>query len=143
MIAKLRERGKNNGRADEEHRLVLQRGHDDFMRRPDAIDVRWTIRDAEIARIHHAQVDVEGLPELPGAPGSRLRPRLPAGVGPLLPNAFTAFNVLATVFVKSSDIRLEPRIEHGDGETLEDLAYAIAPAELLFHGARGHTVPRP
>ena len=137
------QRGKNDGRADEQHRLVLQGRHDDLVRRAHAVNVRWAIGDGEIARIHHAQINVQRLPELFGAPGAGLGAALAAGVGPALADALAAFGVLAAIFVQTAYVGLEPRIEHGGAHRLQELADAIAPAEPLLCGAGSHKIHRP
>src|ERR1043166_3899700 len=61
VLAQLAQGREHNRRADEEHRLVLQGGHDDLVRRANAVNIRWAIRDSKITRVHHAQINVERL----------------------------------------------------------------------------------
>jgi len=129
--------------ADKEHRFVLHGGQDDFVRRADAIDVGRAIRDAEIAGIHHPQVNVQRLPELPGAPRAGLRAALAAGISPPPADALAALKVLPAIFVQPPDVRLEPGIEDGDPHALEELADPVAPARLLFRRAGRHKIHRP
>src|SRR5215469_8795058 len=63
---------KDNWRADEEHRLMLQGSHDDLVRGADAINVSRAIGDGKIAGIDHAQVNVQRLPKLLCAPRTGL-----------------------------------------------------------------------
>jgi len=113
------------------------------MRRADAVDVGRAIRDAEVAGIHHPQVNVQRLPKLPGAPGAGLRACLAASIGPPLPDAVAALDVLAAIFVEAAHIRLEPRVEDGDADHLQKVAHAVAPAGLLFRRTRQHEIHRP
>src|SRR5262245_5613720 len=43
MVTQLMQRGKNDGRTDEENRFVLEGGRDDLVRRADAVNVGRTI----------------------------------------------------------------------------------------------------
>src|SRR5712671_1895595 len=105
---------EHNWRADEQDRLVLQCRHDDLMRRTDRVNVRWTIRDSKVAGVHHAQIDVERLPELFGAPRALLGSAYAAGISPAVLDFVAALDVLASVLVQPANVRLEPRIEHSD-----------------------------
>src|SRR6516162_9290404 len=142
MLAQFMEGRKTDRRTDEQHWLVLERRHDDFVWRADAVDIGWAIRNREVAGIHHSEVNVKSFPELARTPRAGLRPLLPAGVSPAFANAFAAFDVLAAVFVQAADVGFEPRIKNSDSHRLEKLADAIAPAELFLRGARGYKVHR-
>src|SRR5256885_1608403 len=129
-----------DGRTHKQHRLVLQRRHDDFMRRADAVNVCWTVGDREIARVHHPEVDMKCLPELPGAPCSSLSALLSTLVSPTLFDSFATLGVFASVFVKPADVRLKPRVEDRRAHGLQKLAHTIPPAELFLGGARGDKI---
>src|SRR5215203_1523510 len=143
MLSQSLQPGKHNRRADEKHRLMLQGGHDDFMGRADAVDISRTITDREIAGIHHAQVDVQGLPELFGAPGPGLRPLFSTSVSPTFADLVAALGVFPSILMQPADVGFEPRIENGDAHGLQKLADAVAPPELLLSGARGDKVHWP
>src|SRR3954470_10041980 len=143
MFAHFVKGGKYNRRAHKQHRLMLQRGHDDLMRRANAVNVGRAIRDAEIARIHHPQINMQRFPELPRAPGTRLRALLATGVGPTVANALSAFDILAAVFVQPPHLRFEPGIENRHPEVLQNLAHPVSPARLLFRRPRRHKIHGP
>src|ERR1035437_7952709 len=105
------------------------------MRRADAVDVRRAIRNREITRVHHPQIDVQRFPKLPRAPRSRLRALASRPIRPDLFDPLAALGVLTPVFVQPANIRLEPRVEHGHARRLQEFANAIAPTELLLPAA--------
>lgn len=142
MLTQFVQGGKDDGRADEEYGLVLECGHYDLMRRADAVDVRGAIRNAEVAGVHHAEINVQRFPELSRAPGAGLRTRFAAFISPALADALAALHVFAAILVQAAYVRLEPRIEHRHTHLLQKLANAIAPAELFLRRARRDKVHR-
>src|SRR5262245_8741726 len=142
MLAQLSQRGENDWRANEQNWLVLQGGHDDFMGRANTVDIGGTIRDREVARIDHSQVDVQRFPKLSRAPGPRLGSCFADFVGPALANAFAALDVFASVFVQAANVRFEPWIEYSHAHRLQKLADAVAPARLFLGRARRDKIHR-
>ena len=142
VIAQLVQAGKLNRWADEKHGLVLQCRENDLVRCADAVNVRGAIRDGEIARVHHAEINVQRLPELFRAPGAFLRTVFAARKRPAFADEFGALHVFASVLVKPAHIGFEPRIEDGDAGLLQELAHAIAPAGVLLHFPRGDEIHR-
>src|SRR6266404_5494074 len=140
MFTQVLQRGEYYWGTDKENRLVLQGRHYDLMRRPDTVDIGWAIGDGEIAGVYHPQINMQSFPELDGAPGSCLGAAFAAFVGPFCPNALAALHVFSAVFVQPAHLRLEPRVEYGHTHGLEELAYAIAPAELFFGRARSDKI---
>lgn len=103
------------------------------MRRADAVNVRGTIRDGEITRVHHTEINVQRFPELFRAPCAFLRTAFAASERPAFADEFGAFHVFATVLVQPANVRFEPRIKDSDAGLLQELADAVAPTEMLLH----------
>src|ERR1041385_5630454 len=142
MGAKVLKRGKFDRRTDEEYRLVLERRHNDLVGCADAVNVCWTIGNREVAGIDHSEVNVQGLPELSGAPGARLSAFLSALVSPTFLDALAAFDIFTAIFMKTAHIRLEPWIKNGRTLGLQKLANPVTPAELFFDCTRSDKIHR-
>src|SRR5512136_774603 len=131
MVLQAGERWKFYWWADEQHGLPLRSTKDDLVRRPNAIDVGWDIRDDEVACINHAQVHVQRGPEMVNAASPGIRTLLRGVKTPLGPNLGGCF-ILSSILLHALYLRLEPRIEHRDSELLKKFADAVAPAEPLL-----------
>src|SRR5437660_9719969 len=113
------------------------------MWRPYAVNICRAIRNRKIARIHHPQVDMQRLPELPGAPRPGLGSLFPALVSPTLLDPFPTLHILTPVLVKTTNVRLKPRVEHRGSHALQKLADPIAPAKLFLRAAGRYEIHRP
>lgn len=59
MLPQQTQSGEIDVGAYEQNRLPLLSSQDDLVRRAHTINVRWTVTDDEVARVHHAQIDVK------------------------------------------------------------------------------------
>ena len=85
---------------------------------------------------------MERFPKLLRAPGARFVARLALGEGPLLAGV-DRVHVLEPVLLRAAHARFEPRIENDRPLRPEEVADAVAPAELFLVRARGDKIHRP
>src|SRR5262245_39472916 len=131
MAAQAVERRKFYRRTDEQHGLPFRSAKDDLVRRPNAIDVGWDVRDDEVACINHAEVHVQRGPEMVSADSSGIRTLLRGVETPLSPDLGGCF-ILSSILLHALYLWLEPGIEHRDTELLKKFADTVAPAEFLL-----------
>src|SRR5215475_11567997 len=112
------------------------------MWRADAVNVRRAIRNREVARIHHPQINVKRLPELSRASCPRFCPFFPALIRPTLLDFFATLHIFAPVFVKAANIWFEPWVEHCCSHVLQKLAHPITPAQLFLHTPERYEIHR-
>ena len=111
------------------------------MHRAHAVDVGGTVGDDEVADVHHAQIDVHGLPEVRRELRTRCRALGCRCEGP----AFTihdGLRVFLAVLEQSADPRFFPRIEDRYAEASQELPDAGSPAGTFFHFATRDEVHR-
>src|SRR6476620_2403780 len=126
----------------EQHGLSLRSAKDDLVRRPNAINVGWDIRDDEVTRINHAQIHVQRRPEMVSAAGPGTCTLLRWVETPLRSNLGGCF-ILSSILLHALYLRLEPGIEHRDSERLKKFADTVAPAELFLNLSRCDEIHRP
>jgi len=141
MLPQQTQSGEIDIGAYEQNRLPLLASQDDLVRRAHTINVRWTVTDDEVARVHHAQIDVKRRPigSRTGSPG--FRSFLSGGIAPTIPPLGALF-AFESVFIKASNLGFEPRIKDRYSQALEKLTYSVSPTKLLFVSPRGHKIHR-
>src|SRR5262252_7924503 len=141
MVPQSSKRWKLYWWTNEQHGLPLQSTLDDLVRRPNAVDVGWDIRDDEVARINHAEVHVQRGPEMVSAVGPGIRTLLRGVKTPLVSNLGGCF-ILSSILLHALYLRLEPGIEYRDSKLLKKFADAIAPAKLFLNLSRRDEIHR-
>src|SRR6516162_7799000 len=98
MLAQFAKLAKADVWTHEEHRLTLLAGHDDLVRRSDAVDICRTVTDDEIASVHHAKVNVKSRPKTVRDFCPVPRSGLTFFIGPAAPNIGRSFSFFTVLF---------------------------------------------
>src|SRR5262245_55393752 len=141
MVTQAAECRKFYRRADEQHGLPLRSAKDDLVRRSNAIDVGWDIRDDEVTCVNHAQVHMQRWPKVVSAAGPGICTFLRWIKAPLSPDLGGCF-IFSSILLHALYLRLEPGVEYRDAELLKKFADAIAPAKLFLNLSRRDEIHR-